>query len=256
MKPISATCISKYSRTDSNHEKKYYIYFNVVFAENEANGILTIETDKSDRHPISSKLNMENSTAQDEFQPWIKDSWQDALLNAWLRYISVIGYCAATTNDLVYQLKEQADGTYFYDLCDESKKGVQEMLPHGIVDNDDGTQTAIIMVPQEHADRFIDSENKTASNTTNKTSTRQLPATSFNGIDCHIISGFIFAAGVAAVALAFTMLHAVSGGIAGLVAGGLGIAAMLTGGIGLFNLGSAPDNKENEGTPQSVHSPT
>ncbi|MBL7481264.1 hypothetical protein [Legionella bononiensis] len=255
MKPISATCISKYSLSYPGHEDKYYIRFQVVFAENDAHGTLTIETDEYNRNAIQSKLELQNSKTQGEFQPWIKDSWQDALLNAWLRYFNAIGYCAATTKDMVYQLKDQADGTFFYDLCDESKKGVHEMLPHGIVYNDDGTQTDLIVVPQEHADRFIDSENSAASNATDKTNTKQLISTSINSFDCHIISGFIFAIGVAAVALAFTLLHAASGGIAGLVVGGIGITAMLTGGIGLFNFGSAPDHKEIERNLLSVNSP-
>ncbi|KTD42428.1 hypothetical protein [Legionella quateirensis] len=256
MKPISATCISKYSQPYPNLEHRYYIQFWLVFTEQEANGTLTIETDESNRNAIRSKFELQNSKSHGEFQPWIKDSWQDALLNAWLRYFNAIGYCAATTNDIIYQLKVQTDGTYFYDLCDTSKKGVTGMLPHGVVHNDDGTQTAVIVVPQVHADRFIDSENSTANNATDKTTARQLPATSFDSFDFHIISGFIFATGIAAVALAFTMLHAVSGGIAGLVAGGLGVAAMLTGGIGLFNLGSVPDNKVIDQTPQPVNSPT
>ncbi|CEG56465.1 hypothetical protein [Legionella fallonii] len=49
----------------------------------------------------------------------------------------------------------------------------------------------------------------------------------------HLLSGFITALGIAAVAVAFTVLNATTFGISGLVVAGIGIAAIL-GGVGLF----------------------
>ena len=52
-----------------------------------------------------------------------------------------------------------------------------------------------------------------------------------------VLGGFIAAAGIAAVAIAFTVLNAATFGIAGLIVAGVGIAAGLTG-FGLFAMGS------------------
>ncbi len=52
-----------------------------------------------------------------------------------------------------------------------------------------------------------------------------------------VLGGFIAAAGIAAVAIAFTVLNAATFGISGLVVTGIGVAAALSG-AGLFTMGA------------------
>jgi len=57
-----------------------------------------------------------------------------------------------------------------------------------------------------------------------------------------VLGGFIAAAGIAAVAIAFTLLNAVTLGTAGLVVVGVGVAAVLSG-VGLFAANSYNTSK-------------
>lgn len=52
-----------------------------------------------------------------------------------------------------------------------------------------------------------------------------------------VLGGFIAAAGIAAVAIAFTVLNVATFGIVGLVVAGIGVAAALSG-VGLFATGA------------------
>jgi kynureninase len=252
MKPVSAICTSVYSES---HPKKHYVRFQVTFAESNQNGSLTIETDKHHRYAIASELTLfGNGAINKGYQPWEVNSWQDALLNAWLRYINVTGYCAATSQDMVFELQHQ-DNSYCYELTAESKKLARSMYTRGTMINEDGTESHIVLIPQENPDLFTQSasysekancsEEDESSTSTDKTNKYEFLNTSFSNIDFQIISGFMFAAGALAIAVAFTVLNAASCGVAGLVVGGLGVAAVLTG-IGLFKTGYERNCKEQE----------
>lgn len=251
MKPVSAICTSVYSES---HPKKHYVRFQVTFAESNQTGSLTIETDKHNRHAIASKLTLYGAINKG-YQPWEVNSWQDALLNAWLRYINVTGYCAATSQDMVFELQQHQDNSYCYELTAESKKLARSMYTRGTMINEDGTESHIVLIPQENPDLFTQSasysekancsQEDESSTSTDKTSNNLFWDTSFSNIDFQIISGFMFAAGALAIAVAFTVLNAASCGVAGLVVGGLGVAAVLTG-IGLFKTGYDRSCKEQE----------
>lgn len=275
MKPIKAVLFSVYSEIDPNLNSKHYIRFQVAFA-NHQQGYLLIETDKNHRHAIASHLELFRyafpSTPQlfgyykKEFQPWEENSWQDALLNAWLRYTSVTGYCVTTMQqmpcelveqeetkyrfdwlrytkvtcydyaaklNIVFELQEQQDNKYCYELSHECKKHVCSMLPRGTIINEDGIESEIIITPQEIPDLF--NEPKLSSDHANGTASEN-SETLFNCIDFQIISGFMMIVGAAAVTVAFAVLNAASLGITGLAVGGLGVAAVLTG-IGIFKTG-------------------
>lgn len=79
----------------------------------------------------------------------------------------------------------------------------------------------------------------------------------FNGISMSILSGFIIGAGVAAVALAFTVLNAATFGLAGIIAASLGAAALL-GGLGIFSYSAVNlcKTKNNEHDEEAAYSPT
>ena len=64
----------------------------------------------------------------------------------------------------------------------------------------------------------------------------------FNHIDYQIVSGFMMALGVVAIALAFTVLHAACLGTAGIVTVILGVASVLSG-IGFFTTGYTDETK-------------
>jgi hypothetical protein len=58
-----------------------------------------------------------------------------------------------------------------------------------------------------------------------------------SNISMMVLGGFIAAAGIAAVALSFTLLNALTLGMPGLIVGSIGVAAALSG-IGLFATGA------------------
>lgn len=60
---------------------------------------------------------------------------------------------------------------------------------------------------------------------------------SISNVSMMVLGGFIATAGIAAVAIAFTVLNAATFGIAGLVVAGIGVAAALSG-VGLFATGA------------------
>lgn len=62
-------------------------------------------------------------------------------------------------------------------------------------------------------------------------------ASSISNISMMVLGGFIAAAGIAAVAIAFTVLNVATFGIVGLVVAGIGVAAALSG-VGLFATGA------------------
>lgn len=62
-------------------------------------------------------------------------------------------------------------------------------------------------------------------------------SSSMSNISMMVLGGFIAAAGIAAVAIAFAVLNATTFGIAGLVVAGIGVAAALSG-VGLFATGA------------------
>ena len=64
--------------------------------------------------------------------------------------------------------------------------------------------------------------------------TRDISNKSEESLPLQVLSGFIVALGIAAVAVAFLVLQAASGGVFGAVVAGIGAAAMLSGGIGFF----------------------
>ncbi len=70
----------------------------------------------------------------------------------------------------------------------------------------------------------------------NSAQTEETPSSSTANISMMVLGGFIAAMGVAAVAIAFTLLNAATFGIPGLVVAGIGVAAVLSG-IGLFASG-------------------
>lgn len=67
--------------------------------------------------------------------------------------------------------------------------------------------------------------------------TEDMPISSPMNISMMVLGGFIAAAGIAAVAIAFTVLNAATFGIAGLVVAVVGAAAALSG-VGLFATGA------------------
>lgn len=67
-------------------------------------------------------------------------------------------------------------------------------------------------------------------------------SSSMNNISMMVLGGFVAALGVAAVATAFIMLNALTGGVVGLVVAGIGIASILSG-IGLFATGACRNNQ-------------
>jgi hypothetical protein len=74
------------------------------------------------------------------------------------------------------------------------------------------------------------------------------PSSSITNISMMVLGGFITVAGIAAVAIAFTVLNAVTFGIPGLIVAGLGVAAALSG-MGLFAAGAY---KNRMGTPDEL----
>ncbi len=75
-----------------------------------------------------------------------------------------------------------------------------------------------------------------------KFSAAQLGVDSEIGINMQILSGFIAAIGIAAVAIAFTVLNAAMFATAGIVVASIGVTATLLGGIGLFKYASGTDD--------------
>lgn len=63
---------------------------------------------------------------------------------------------------------------------------------------------------------------------------------SVESLSLQVLSGFIAALGIVAVAVAFLTLHAASGGVFGAVMTGMGATAMLSGGIGFFRFAIKP----------------
>lgn len=69
-----------------------------------------------------------------------------------------------------------------------------------------------------------------------------------------VLGGFIAVAGIAAVAIAFTLLNAATFGVAGLVVAGLGVTSILAG-VGLFTAGTYRNRQatSNESLDDSAH---
>jgi uncharacterized RDD family membrane protein YckC len=70
-----------------------------------------------------------------------------------------------------------------------------------------------------------------------KNSTKESNSSSTGDISMMVLGGFIAVLGIAAVAIAFTLLNAATLGIAGLVVAGVGVVATLAG-VGLFASGA------------------
>lgn len=63
--------------------------------------------------------------------------------------------------------------------------------------------------------------------------TEKTPSSSLTNISMMVLGGFIAAAGIAAVAIAFTLLNAATFGVSGLILASVGVATILSG-VGLF----------------------
>ncbi|MBL7525067.1 hypothetical protein [Legionella bononiensis] len=238
LKPSSATCTLVYSETYSDKEPNYYVCFRVEFAEESRKGILKIRTDSTTRKAIESKLEFFSSSCIKEFEPWQENSWQNALFNSWIRFINLNAYCAAITGELIYELHELQDGTCSYELTEQSKKTAKAMYPHLIIDNVDRTESTFIEQPEDEITPHPHSS--TPGNT--DIEKEQTLDSLFDHIDYQIVSGFMMALGVVAIALAFTVLHAASLGTAGIVTASLGFASVLSG-IGFFTTGYTDETK-------------
>lgn len=83
----------------------------------------------------------------------------------------------------------------------------------------------------------------------NLNSPKESNSSSVGDISMMVLGGFIAAAGIAAVAIAFTLLNAATFGIAGLITAGVGVAATLAG-VGLF-AGGAHKYKQSEAAPSN-----
>lgn len=283
IKPKSAICTLVYSETYDDYaaESNHFVCFHVIFPEKdlggilkEQKGILTVKTDSDHRNPITSKMELYGDGIIKKFELWQEHSWQNALFKAWTRYTSATGYEAATTRELVYELQEQEDGSFSYDLNTQSKKLASTKYSHGIMQNEDGTESHIVIVPKSEPDWFKEPrvakdspETPTLAsagesykphlknNELSKTdsSIEQNKQSSQNGclqslfehINLQLISGFMVALGAAAVAVAFTLLNAASLGTAGLVVASIGLASIITG-IGFFKAGSDNNNSTKE----------
>lgn len=74
-----------------------------------------------------------------------------------------------------------------------------------------------------------------------------------SNISMMILNGFIAALGIATVIIAFTLLDAVTFGIAGLVIAGTGVVATLAGGYGFFATGINRNNEKNSDESLNKH---
>lgn len=103
-------------------------------------------------------------------------------------------------------------------------------------------QTNFDSLMARHATQKIDvSRNRIDANDVNISSSSNIQqekhSSSMSNISMTVLEGVIAATGIAAVAIAFTLLNAATFGIAGLVVAGVGVAAALSG-IGLFAAGT------------------
>ncbi len=242
MKPISAICTQVYSVDHPSQEAQHFVTFDLTFAENDQKGHLIIKTDSNHRTAIESKLYFHGKSSAAQFVPWQEDSWQNALMKAWLRYISVAGYCAALTKDLVYELQEREDNSFCYELTEYSKKVARSMYPHGTMVNADGSESHITMVPENHSTWFEQLDEPMPSPKTNDIDYFDIL---FTYIDFRLTSGLIIALGVVVLTVAFTALNAPSLGVAGIVVGGLGLVSIASG-LGFFKAGYERASKEPE----------
>ncbi|KTD54717.1 hypothetical protein [Legionella quateirensis] len=237
-KPISAACTLVYSETYSDKEPNYYVCFQVEFAEENRKGILKIRTDSTNKKAIESKLEIFSSSSIKEFEPWQENTWQNALFDSWIRFISMNAYCAAITRELIYELHELQDGTYNYELTEQSKKTARALYPHLIIDNEDRTESTLI----EQTEVEITPQPYSSTPGTTDIEKEHTLDSLFDHIDYKIVSGFMMALGAVAIALAFTVLHAASLGTAGIVTASLGFASALSG-IGFFTTGYTDETK-------------
>ncbi len=139
--------------------------------------------------------------------------------------ISINDVCTVDSLALVQMMMEQ---DHLEEGCLNNvplKTGVfvRQALEH----KPDPVETTSYVVPSNdnHLDATIQDENDIKHDNEHNASSLSL--------SMHIISGFITAIGIAAVAVAFTVLNAASLGIGGIVLAGIGVAAIL-GGVGLF----------------------
>ncbi|CEG55724.1 kynureninase/PvdN C-terminal domain-containing protein [Legionella fallonii] len=242
MKPILASCSGMYSVSHPDEEEQYFVTFQLTFAESAPHGRLTIKTDKDHRTAIESQLELYGQSGGHQFEPWQEASWQNALLKAWIRYTSVTGYCAAITNDLVYELQEREDNSFGYELTLESQKIAKSMYPSGTMINEDGSEAHVVMVPESQPEWFV--QPTEALQNCNGRGIGCLDIL-FAYIDFRIASGFMIALGLVALTVAFTSLNAATLGVAGVVVGGLGLASIASG-IGFFRAGYECSDKEPE----------
>ena len=143
MKPMLATCIGLYAYPPNRH-----IHFQIKF-NNDIEIILVIKTESNHRYcAIESQLNHQAWVA------WKKNSWQNALLIAWRKYIRIVGYNMTDTDNMKFKLIERADGSYAYDLITETKQKVWESHPIFAIfknhqTNEDEQQVKIVSLIKE-----------------------------------------------------------------------------------------------------------
>lgn len=224
MKPKSAVCTHVYSNTNASEKSGHFVCFELNFNDDDMRSTLIVKTDKDHRQPIESRFS-EFAQFDSRFEPWQKDSWQHALFMAWELDTSVRGYSSTFTNELVYELHERENGHFCYELTAESKEKIAPLLPRATWIDSDGTEMQGRVLPKEPI--WLASQE----------------TTSFTSISMQVISGFMVALGVAAIAIAFSLLNAATLGTAGVAVAATGLVSLVAG-CGLFKLSSSPQGSE------------
>lgn len=256
MKPKFAICTQVYSNIYPSRKNEHYVCFEVDFDDNQMKHMLTVKTDKHHSKPFEFKLN-EFGNFTDQFEPWQNDSWQNALFMAWQRYTSVSGYCAAITTELIYELQEQEDGHFCYELTDNSKRQIAALYPRFTRMNSEGIEEHGMLVPEKEPTWF-----NTPSRAIAIPESTPIGSISENGdelpfmtpFNMQILSGFMMVLGTAAVAIAFSLLNAATLGAAGVVVASVGLVSLVAG-CGFFKVASDRSSYDQPSLPEALASP-
>jgi len=262
MKPKFAICTQVYSNIYPSRENEHYVCFEVDFDDNQMKQLLTVKTNKNHRKPFEFKLN-EFGSFTDQFEPWQNDSWQNALFMAWQRYTSVSGYCAAITDELIYELQEQEDGQFCYELTDNSKRQIATLYPRFTTINSEGIEEHGMFVPENKPTWFNTPSGATEIPGGSKNDEILIETISEHGSEApfmtpfnmQVLSGFMMALGTAAIAIAFSLLNAATLGAAGVVVASVGLVSLVAG-CGFFKVASDYSSSEDPSLPEALASPS
>lgn len=231
MKSNKAICYEVCSVSKPYEEDKHYVFFVVQFTDNDDKHILVIRTDNEYKKGLEYRFNQLGDPSK-QFELLSDNSWQNALLVAWRKYVSVFGYNCEITEKLTFVSHEQIDGGFCYQLENgnlesvlwDSKESPSATSPQNSTSGQNNLQAT-----NPHNIKIVESLDPDELFKTH-------PAQSIvKNIGMHILSGFIVALGITAVALAFTVLNAATLGTAGVVVATFGVASILAG-CGLFKV--------------------